>query len=77
MFSGTFSIWHWMIVLVIVIAIFGTKKLRGAGADLGAAVKNFKSAMREGEQDAAASPPHVNNVIEGEARPTPTRNDKG
>ena len=52
MFSGTFSIWHLMIVLVIVIAVFGTKKLRNAGGDLGAAVRNFKSAMREGEAEA-------------------------
>ncbi|WP_029920968.1 Sec-independent protein translocase subunit TatA [Nevskia soli] len=51
MLSGSFSIWHWMIVLVMVIAIFGTKKLRTAGGDLGAAVKNFKSAMREGEAE--------------------------
>lgn len=49
---GTFSIWHWLIVLVIVVLIFGTKKLRNAGGDLGAAVKNFKGAMKEGEGDA-------------------------
>jgi sec-independent protein translocase protein TatA len=39
---GSFSIWHWLIVLVVVIAIFGTKKLRNVGSDLGAAVKGFK-----------------------------------
>ncbi len=49
---GTFSIWHWLIVLAIVILIFGTRKLRNAGGDLGAAVKNFKGAMKDGE-DAA------------------------
>lgn len=49
---GTFSIWHWLIVLAIVVLIFGTKKLRGAGGDLGAAVKNFKGAMKEGEDEA-------------------------
>lgn len=49
---GSLSIWHWLIVLGIVILVFGTKKLRGAGGDLGAAVKNFKSAMNEGEADA-------------------------
>jgi sec-independent protein translocase protein TatA len=72
MFSGTFSIWHLMIVLVIVIAVFGTKKLRNAGGDLGSAVKNFKSAMRDGEEEAsrpAAAKP--NDAIEGEARPVP------
>ena len=39
---GSFSIWHWLIVLVIVLVIFGTKKLRNAGGDLGAGIKNFK-----------------------------------
>lgn len=48
---GSLSIWHWLIVLAIVVLIFGTKKLRGAGGDLGAAVKNFKEAMKEGEAD--------------------------
>lgn len=50
---GSLSIWHWLIVLAIVVLIFGTKKLRGAGGDLGAAVKNFKDAMKEGESAAA------------------------
>lgn len=48
---GTFSIWHWLIVLVIVLAIFGTKKLRNMGSDLGGAVKGFKDAMKEGESE--------------------------
>lgn len=39
---GSFSLWHWAIVLVIVLVIFGTKKLRGAGQDVGEAVKAFK-----------------------------------
>jgi sec-independent protein translocase protein TatA len=64
---GSLSIWHWLIVLVVVIAIFGTKKLRGAGGDLGAAVKNFKTAMREGEEEEAARG-KSNDAIEGEAR---------
>lgn len=49
---GSLSIWHWLIVLVIVLVVFGTKKLRNAGGDLGAAVKNFKEAMNEGEASA-------------------------
>lgn len=49
---GSFSLWHWLIVLLIVVLVFGTKRLRGAGGDLGAAVKNFKSAMKEGEAEA-------------------------
>lgn len=48
---GSFSIWHWLIVLVIVLAVFGTKKLRNIGSDLGGAVKSFKNAVNEGEQE--------------------------
>ena len=51
---GSFSIWHWLIVLVIVMLIFGTKKLRNIGSDLGGAVKGFKEGMKTPE-DAAAS----------------------
>jgi sec-independent protein translocase protein TatA len=47
---GSFSIWHWLIVLAIVLVVFGTKKLRNIGSDVGGAVKNFKDAMKEGEQ---------------------------
>lgn len=47
---GSFSIWHWLIVLVIVLVVFGTKKLRNMGGDLGGAVKSFKDAVKEGEQ---------------------------
>jgi sec-independent protein translocase protein TatA len=42
---GSFSIWHWIIVLVVVVLIFGTRKLRNLGADLGSAVKGFKEGM--------------------------------
>ena len=45
---GSLSIWHWLIVLVIVMLIFGTKKLRNMGTDLGGAVRGFKDGMREG-----------------------------
>ena len=49
---GSFSIWHWLIVLVIVLLIFGTKKVRNMGSDLGGAVKGFKDGMKgEGEAD--------------------------
>lgn len=54
---GSFSIWHWLIVLVVVIAIFGTKKLRNVGSDLGAAVKGFKDGMKDGASDTPAGPP--------------------
>ncbi|MEG0316103.1 MAG: Sec-independent protein translocase subunit TatA [Comamonas sp.] len=45
---GTFSVWHWLIVLVIVVLVFGTKKLKNLGGDLGGAVKGFKDGMKEG-----------------------------
>ncbi len=51
---GGLSIWHWLIVLVVVIAVFGTKKLRNVGSDLGAAVKGFKDGMKDGSADAPA-----------------------
>lgn len=44
---GTFSIWHWLVVLVIVLLVFGTKKLRNLGGDLGTAIRNFKTSMKE------------------------------
>ncbi|NUT17357.1 MAG: Sec-independent protein translocase subunit TatA [Cupriavidus sp.] len=50
---GSFSIWHWLIVLVIVMLVFGTKKLLNIGQDLGGAVKGFKDGMKEGEDKAA------------------------
>ncbi|WP_411288123.1 Sec-independent protein translocase subunit TatA [Phenylobacterium sp.] len=55
---GSFSVWHWLIVLVIVLVIFGTKKLKNVGSDLGSAVKGFKDGMKSStEETAAASPP--------------------
>jgi sec-independent protein translocase protein TatA len=51
---GSFSIWHWLIVLVIVMMVFGTKKLRNMGSDLGGAVKGFKDGVKEGTEKTAA-----------------------
>jgi len=50
---GSLSITHWLILLAIVVLVFGTRKLRSAGSDLGAAVRNFKDAVREGEAEAS------------------------
>lgn len=47
---GSMSIWHWLIVLVIIMLVFGTKKLRNIGSDLGGAVKGFKEGVKEGTQ---------------------------
>ncbi len=53
---GSFSIWHWLVVLLIVALVFGTKKLRNIGSDLGGAVKGFKEGMKDGDgKDAAAA----------------------
>jgi len=54
---GGLSLWHWLIVLAIVVLIFGTKKLRNLGGDLGGAIKNFKSSMKDGEGEIAQKPP--------------------
>ena len=51
---GAMSIWHWLIVLVIIMLIFGTKKLKNIGSDLGGAVKGFKEGMKEGADKAAS-----------------------
>lgn len=50
---GSLSIWHWLIVLLIVALVFGTKKLRNIGSDLGGAVKGFKEGMRDADAPAA------------------------
>jgi sec-independent protein translocase protein TatA len=52
---GSLSIWHWLIVLVVVVLIFGTKKLRNVGQDLGGAVKGFKEGMKGAETEADAA----------------------
>jgi sec-independent protein translocase protein TatA len=66
---GSLSIWHWIIVLVVVMLVFGTKKLRNVGADLGGAVKGFKQGMKEStniakevEAQVIAVPEAVNSV---------------
>jgi len=69
---GSLSIWHWLIVLVIVMLVFGTKKLRNIGADLGGAVRGFKDGMREGgdktEPAGTASGQIAGKTVEGEVR---------
>lgn len=69
---GTFSIWHWLVVLIIVMLVFGTKKLRNIGADLGGAVKGFKEGMKEAATDksdaAGGTQKKEGNVIEGEIK---------
>lgn len=49
---GSFSIWHWLIVLAVVLLVFGTKRLTSGAKDLGSAVKEFKKGMREDDKPA-------------------------
>jgi sec-independent protein translocase protein TatA len=75
---GSFSIWHWLIVLLVVVLIFGTKKLKNMGSDLGGAVKGFKDGMKSGGEspaEADAPAPQVgarktdsSNTVDVEAR---------
>ena len=51
---GTFSIWHWLIVLVVVVLVFGSKKLVNVGPDLGKAIRGFQKSMRDGDKNANA-----------------------
>lgn len=69
---GTWGITHWVILLIIVLVIFGTKKLRNMGADLGGAVRGFKDGMRETGDKAAeapgAAPQVTGKTVEGEVK---------
>ena len=68
---GSLSIWHWLIVLVVVVLIFGTKKLRNMGTDLGSAVKGFKDGMKtEDDKPHPQAEIHTaaGQTIEGEVR---------
>ena len=68
---GTWSIWHWLVVLLIVLLVFGTKKLRNIGADLGGAVRGFKDGMKSSEDKPAESgtaPQVTGHTIEGEVK---------
>ena len=70
---GSLSIWHWLIVLLVVVLIFGTKKLRNIGSDLGGAVKDFKEGMRDNESKPAQQ---NGQVIEGEVTAKTQAKDK-
>ncbi|MBE9567210.1 MAG: Sec-independent protein translocase subunit TatA [Proteobacteria bacterium] len=61
------SIWQLLILLAVVILIFGTKKLKNVGGDLGSAIKGFKSAVKDGDADADDVPQKVEQAEEGSA----------
>ena len=65
---GTLSIWHWLIVLAIVVVVFGTKKLRNIGSDLGGAVRGFKDGMKDvGADSSVGTGTAAGRTIEGKA----------
>jgi sec-independent protein translocase protein TatA len=73
---GGLSLWHWLIVLVIVVLVFGTKRLKNVGQDLGEAVKGFKKGMHEDDDKPAAPPqalPPASPPQDAAATPTATR----
>ncbi len=59
---GAMSIWHWLIVLVIIMLVFGTKKLKNIGSDLGSAVRGFKEGVKEGTEQAGSESSTSNNT---------------
>jgi sec-independent protein translocase protein TatA len=67
---GSISIWHWLIVLLIILLVFGTKKLRNIGSDLGGAVKGFKEGMKTGDEEKkpAGEITASGSTIEGEVK---------
>jgi sec-independent protein translocase protein TatA len=65
---GGLSIWHWLIVLLVVVLIFGTKKLRNIGADLGGAVKGFKEGMKSSDEPQKQVTQNGSEIIEGEVK---------
>jgi sec-independent protein translocase protein TatA len=70
---GSFSIWHWLIVLLVVVLVFGTKKLGSLGKDVGSAIKGFKEGMKpEDDKSASASAAPAQQIpgqtIEGEVK---------
>ncbi|HXN15183.1 MAG TPA: Sec-independent protein translocase subunit TatA [Usitatibacter sp.] len=65
---GSLSIWHWLILLVIILLIFGTKKLRNIGSDLGGAVKGFKEGMKSEEAQKPTELTASGSTIEGEVK---------
>ena len=84
---GSLSIWHWLIILGVVVLVFGTKKLGSVGSDVGSAIKNFKKAMNEGEAEGQQAAKQIQNSISGQpdaefpetkaAKPTAAPQDKG
>ena len=63
---GSLSIWHWLVVLVIVVLVFGTKKLRNLGGDIGGAVKGFKEGMKGADEEKSSSSSSSSQKVDGQ-----------
>jgi sec-independent protein translocase protein TatA len=63
---GSMSIWHWLIVLGVVILVFGTKKLSSMGTDVGGAIRNFKKAMNEGEAEGKETAKQIRQSVDAD-----------
>lgn len=61
---GALSIWHWLILLVVVALVFGTSKLKNVGKDLGGAIKGFKEGMKEAQGEFEDKPVAKESSIE-------------
>ena len=59
---GSFSIWHWLIVLLVVVLVFGTKKLKNMGSDIGGAVKGFKEGLKDGNNSESSDEKKVHGL---------------
>ena len=70
---GSFSIWHWLIVLLIIVLVFGTKKLKNIGSDLGGAVKGFKEGIKDGAAPETPVPPASQSQVTAAAQPGPDK----
>ena len=73
---GSLSIWHWLIVLLIVMLVFGTKKLRNMGSDLGGAGKGFKDGMKEASADKPADKPAEPQQVTGQTIDVESRREQ-
>lgn len=65
---GGFSLTHWLILLVVVVVVFGTSKLKNAGKDLGSAVKGFKDAIKEDDKPKPLEHNKDNEVVAQEVK---------
>ena len=65
---GSFSIWHWLVVLLVIILVFGTSKLKNIGKDLGGAIKGFRNAMGESKEDKTKTHEPVEDARSGDTQ---------